>query len=80
MQAIKVMLESNHNTLFVIEGFKKKEITEEILHKFTKEHFQYLNPNQNVEISPNGKDFTVKIVESEYRLTWPWVTSYKLTN
>ncbi|MDR3026038.1 hypothetical protein [Chryseobacterium sp.] len=78
MEAIKVMLESNYNTLFVIEGFEKKEITEEVLHEYTKEHFKYLNPNRKIEILPNGKDFSVVINESEYRLTWSWVKSYKL--
>lgn len=72
------MLESNHNTLFVIEGFKKKAITEEVLHKYAKDHFQYLNPYENIQINPNGKDFIVKINNSEYRLTWSWVKSYKL--
>lgn len=78
MEAIKVMLESNYNTLFVIEGFSKKEITEEILHSYVKEHFQYLNPNNEIEINPIGKDFIVNAGSSEYRLTWSWVKSYKL--
>lgn len=77
--AIKVMLESNNNTLFVIEGFDKKEVTEEILHNFTKKHFEHLYA-KDVEIIPKDKDFIVKVSDSEYRLTWSWVMSYKLEN
>ena len=32
-QAIKVMLMSNHNTLFVIEGFKEKSVESPLLVK-----------------------------------------------
>ena len=78
MEAIKVMLESNFNTLFVIEGFNEKKITSEILKKYVKKHFEYLNPNEEIIIIEKDKDFIVKIVFSEYRLTWSWVTSYKL--
>lgn len=78
MEAIKVMLESNHNTLFVIEGFERKEITEEILHKYAIEHFQYLNPKSEIKITAIQKDFIINVGSSEYRLTWSWVKSYKL--
>lgn len=78
MEAIKVMLESNFNTLFVIEGFEEKSISEDTLHKYVKAHFQYLYGKENVEIIPIEKDFIVKCGDSEFRLTWSWVTSYKL--
>lgn len=73
------MLESNNNTLFVIEGFDKKEITEEILHNFTRKHFEQFFPN-GVDIIPKGKDFIVITKYDEFRLTWSWVTSYNLNN
>lgn len=78
MIAIKVMLESNLNTLFIIEGFEKKEITDNVLLKYIKEHFQWLNPNNKVIVNLIDNDFVVQINDSEYLLTWPWIKSYKI--
>ena len=63
--------------MFVIEGFDKKEVTDDILHKSILEHFKYLNGHSHVKIINLKNDFIVSVSGNQYRLTWSWVKSYK---
>ena len=75
-KAIKVMLMSNSNTLFVIEGFEKKEITEDKLRSCIIEHWESMYGKGAVTVDLIGKDYLVTTEETVSKITWSWITSY----
>ena len=75
-QAIKVIMEHNNNTLFVIEGFESKEITENKLRGYIIQHWESMYGKGGVTVDLIGKDYLVTTDELSVKITWSWITSY----
>ena len=75
-EAIMVMLMGKTNTLFIIEGFEKKEITEQKLRHHILVHWETMYGKGAVKVDLIGKDYLVTTDEGSIKITWSWVTSY----
>ena len=75
-KAIRVILSNNNITLFIIEGFLKKEVTLDIIKEKILHHFEYMYGKGAIDIQPIGKDFLITTNESVMKISWSWITSY----